>query len=192
MTMQTPSIAIPRAPRTPGRRTIIGLAVGAALAVAAGVGLWTTNRGGDATTVSQPTAPVERSVTMNHTDAGPTYYVVASQAQADTVQTGINEANAIRAQLGAAPLAAEVLGFASAEDEAFFLSALQEADTDHGGLGLPGVTVVDLRTQPTASTPALDQAAFSDQEMYARWLAEVSGRQQANGIVEEAARWSAP
>ena len=190
MTMQTPAIAIPRAPRTPGRRLVIGLAAGAALALAAGVGLWDANRGRDATTVSQPTAPVERSVTTSHSDAGPTYFLVASQAQADTVQAGITDVNAIRAELGEPLLDDQVLVVSAADAGAAFWVASQEADSMRQLLGLVGATIVDLR-QPTASTPALDPAAYSDQAMYSRWLAEAQSQQQADRVATEAARWSA-
>ncbi len=44
-----------------------------------------------------------------------------------------------------------------------------------GTAGLPPTHVFDLR-QPAASAPALDPAAFSDQEMYARWLQAQAAR----------------
>ena len=71
--------------------------------------------------------------------------------------------------MGTAVPTAEVLVVATAEDEQRLQRAIAEHDLIHGGLGLPPAQVVDLR-QLRASTPALDPAAFSDREMYARWL----------------------
>ena len=120
----------------------------------------------------------------------PTYYLVGSQAQADTVQARITEANAIRVELGEAPLAAETLHFASAEDEAFFLAALREADTVRGGLGLSGVTVVDLRTPAATATTVdpltreLDTLTAANAVTTQGGMAELYGQQQADRIAE--------
>src|SRR5215208_4102947 len=107
MTTQTPSIAVPAPGRGPGRR--LGLAIGAVIAVAAGVGLWQANRGGGTTdTESPPTTAVARPSVAQSTEPVQTVYVVGSQAQADAMRAALAEADAIRASLGEAPLLDQV------------------------------------------------------------------------------------
>ena len=166
MTMPTPSIAIPRAPRRPGRRTFIGLAVGAALAVAAGVGLWEANRGGDSTTAGEQApsaamvapaarvAPVDTILTVN---------IVGTEEAKLRLEQGLDEGSAIRDLQGERPLENHVVLVAATDEEA---NRIVQAYSDHqDGLGQP-VKFNDFRTR--AAAPAAPPV--SDQEMYQRWL----------------------
>jgi hypothetical protein len=73
------------------------------------------------------------------------YYLVGSQAQADAIQRGIAEADVIRGSLGEVSPPAYIVLVASADEEASFWLAITEQDTLRGGLGLPSLSVVDLR-----------------------------------------------
>ena len=172
MTTQTPAIAIPAPRHGPGRRLGFGLAIGAVVAVTAGVGLWQAERGGTTDPASPPTAAVERTAEARPAETATTVYVVGSAAQAEAVQRGIADADAIRAQVGEASLATQVTVVADGEADAFF-RMMAEQDAIRAELGLPGLTVVDLRPQPAAAegVGSIDPAASSDQELYQRWLA---------------------
>jgi hypothetical protein len=152
---QVPSLG--RSPRRPTRP--LGVAAGLALVllVAAGLLLWQLTRGDEATTPTEAelTTPAAPAVAARDQPA-PTIYLVADQAQADAIQRGLADADAIRAAQGAAPLAASVVLFPSVEAETFFWSTM--GDQALAGQGLPPVTVVDLRT-PAARGPAAAAAA---------------------------------
>jgi hypothetical protein len=147
---QVPSLGRP--PRRPTRQ-VGALAAGLALVllVAAGVVLWQLTQDDAATTSTEaegitPAAPAIAA----RDQPAPTIYLVADQAQADAIQRGLADSDAIRAAQSEAPLAASVVLFPSVEAEAFFWSTM--AEQDHASLGLDSVTVVDLRT-PAARGP---------------------------------------
>ena len=71
----------------------------------------------------------------------PTYYLVGSQAEADLIQ----------GQPGTAARADQVVVITSADDEAAFHAAFADLDGIRAGLGLPSLTVVDLRSEPSGS-----------------------------------------
>ena len=188
MTSQTPAIAIPLPRRPSGqRRRLFGLAgiLTVAVAVAVAGGLWQAGRNGSTETAPPPAATVAQSTDAGPVESTPTYYLVGSPAEAAAVQATFE-------QLGVAPPLPEVVTVATTADADAFLRMMGEQDAIRDSLGLAPVTVVDLRTSSTASTAALGAQPLSDQEIHSRWLAELSGQQQANGIAEEAARWSAP
>jgi hypothetical protein len=187
MTMQTSSIVVPAPRRGPGRRLGLGLALGAVVAVAAGVGLWQSGRdSGTTEPAAPPTTAVERTVTPRSTVTGPTVYVVGSAEQAEAMQRAITEADNIRASLGETYLNESVLLVASAEDEAV-LTMLAEQDAVRDQMGLPPIRIVDLRV-PAASLPRVDAASYSDAEMYQRWLqaqgASAEGAVPMGGLAE--------
>ena len=168
MTIQTATIATAPEQR---RTRFLTAAAGAILALtaAAGIGAWQASRGGGSETATPPVVAVEQPIVARPVERAPTVYLVGTAAQAAAVQRGISEAAAIQAQLGESGTEDEVLLVASAEGEAA-LRLLTEQDAIRAELRLPPLHIVDLRTQSTASTPALDPAVFSDQEMYGRWL----------------------
>jgi hypothetical protein len=178
MTMQTSSIVVPAPRRGPGRRFGLGLALGAVVAVAAGVGLWQAGRDGATDPASPPPTAVERTVTPRSAESAPTVYVVGSAAQAEAMERAIAEADAIRATLGEPALNDSVLVVAS-ETEETALQVLAEQDAIRAELGLPPFQIVDLRA-PAASLPRVDAVSYSDAEMYQRWL-------QAQGAAAEGA-----
>ena len=147
MTIQTASIAA--APKQ--RRTQFITAAAAAvlaLGAAAGLGAWQASRYGGTSTAQQPAAslpaPVQRAV-VRAADTAPTYYLVASQAQATAVEAALEEANAVLVTSGEPTLAARVTMLDSAEAEAAFLAATSGDDAVRATLGLSPVRVVDLR-----------------------------------------------
>ena len=151
MTTQTPSIVIPTSRRGSGRRRLLGLTGAAIIAVAAGAGLWQVERTSDTTnTVPQPAAALERPPMDESAETTQMLYVVGSQAQADAIRAALAEANAIRAHLGALPLADQVAVVAEAEAAAFF-RMIDGQDAVRANLGLPSMVVVDLRPQPSTA-----------------------------------------
>ena len=144
MTIQTPAIAIPSPRRNPGRRRLfLGLSA-AAFAVAVGVGLWQAGRDGSTETAPSPVVTVEQPTGARPLERTQTVYLVGTPAQAAAVQRGINEADAIRAQLGEGGAGDEVLLVGSAEGEAT-LRLLSEQDAIRAELGLPPLQFIDLR-----------------------------------------------
>jgi len=153
MTTQTTSIAAPAPRRGPGRALRIGLALGAVVAIGAGVGLWRAERGGDtADPATPPTTAVARPSTAASAEPVRTIYVVGSEEQAVAMQAALAEADAIGVQSGAAPRIDQVMVVPDAEADAFF-RMMAEQDALRAQLGLPGATVVDLRHQPSAAAP---------------------------------------
>jgi hypothetical protein len=180
MAMQTPSIAAP-APRRPGRRLGLGLAVGAVVAVALGIGLWRADRHGSTTDpAAPPPAAVERPAGGGAAETVATVYIVGSAAEADKLQHAIAEGDAIRATMGEAALDSSVLVVASEQDEAV-LQMLAEQDAIRAQLGLPQHRFVDLRA-PAAGVPSQEPAAYSDAEMYQRWLQAQGAPAPAAGL----------
>ena len=156
MTMQTSSIAIPTPRRGPGR-FVLGLAA-AAVVVAMGAGLWQIERdGGTSDTTRQPATAtsVERAAVARPAETATTVYVVGSQAQADGMRAAIAEADAIRAAVGETPLVDQVMVVTDAEADTF-LRMMGEQDATRAALGLPSMSVIDLRSASSAgaTTPA--------------------------------------
>ena len=155
MTVQTPTIAVPAARRGPGRRRGLGLAVGALVAVAAGIGLRQVGRDGGATDpASPPATAVERTVAPRPAEAETTVYVVGSPEQAEATRAGLAEADAVRAQLAQSPLAYQVVVVADGEADAFF-RMMGEQDAVRAQLGLPSLVVDDLRAAGGATVPSV-------------------------------------
>ena len=185
MTTQTPSIAIPTRRRGSGRRRLLGLTGAAIIAVVAGASLWQVERSRDATDTAppQPTTAVARPAVVQATEAVvQTVYVVGSQAQADATQAALAEANAVREQLGAAPLADLVTVVADAEADAFF-RMMGEQDAVRANLGLPSMVVVDLRSQPSATVvtlPADTRGGLA--ELYAEQAAAANESSAASAV----------
>jgi hypothetical protein len=178
---QVPSLGRPPR-RTTRKYGAVAAGIALVLLVAAGLLLWQGTRGDAATgpaetAVTTPTVPV----VAPRDQPGPTYFLVGSQAQADAIQRGIDDAAALRDAQGATPLTASVLRFPSVEAEAFFWSTM--AEQDHASLGLDSVTVVDLRT-PAVRVPASEPAAVSDQELDQR--AQPAPAAAARGICQTA------
>jgi hypothetical protein len=139
---------VPSLGRPPRRTTRqVGALAGLALVllVAAGLLLWQVTRDGTSTgpTEAEVTTPAAPAIAARE-QPGRTYYLVASQAQADALQQGINEGDVFRAALGTSPFAASVVLFPSVEAEVQFWSTMGEQE--RAGQGLAPVTVVDLRT----------------------------------------------
>ncbi len=162
---------------TPPRRLRVIATTAAALLTAAllAMGGWHVSREGSTSTSTTHSAPIGQPVRPaavhadERIDRVPTTYLVESPEQAALTLKSIDEANAIREGVGESPLRDEVVLLASAAEEAVFWAGIHEADRPRESLGLPPMSVIDLR-QPVGSTPAPDPAAFSDQELYARWV----------------------
>jgi hypothetical protein len=169
MTIETPAIVIPSPRRGSGRRLFIGLAA-AALALTVGAGLWLADHDGGAESATPPAVAVAQLAIARPVAAAPLYYLVGSQADADAMRANI-------AQLGVAPLPEVVTVVTVAEADAF-LRMMGEQAAVSDSLGLPSVTVVDLRAQPVATTHVDTRGG----------MAELYGQQQADRVAEEAAR----
>jgi hypothetical protein len=168
--MTTQPQSLPTHGRPPRRitRQLGATAAGIALVllVAAGITFWQVTQeeqGSNTFPDAAVTAPAP-AITPRDQPAR-TYYIVASQAQADAVQQPIYEWDSIQAMLGTAPLTASVVLLPSVEAEVSFWSVMGEQE--RAGTYMDPVTVVDLRA-PAAPVPPLDPAAFSDQELYQR------------------------
>src|SRR5688500_14840757 len=104
MTIQMPAnTAAPKPRQTQGRTAAAGVVL--ALATAAGIGVWQTGRDGGSSVGEQPAtsmpvpAPMQRAAGRT-ADAAPTYYLVASEAEAAAVYAALEEANAVRMTSG--------------------------------------------------------------------------------------------
>jgi len=164
MTIQTASLAA-----TPKQRTmrLLTAAAGAVLALSAvaSIGAWQASRDGGTSTREQPSASVPapatvRTIIGRATDSAPTYYLVASPAQAATVSADLDEANAVRATAGEPSQPSQIAPLESAEAAADFFHALNSGDAIRATLNLPPVRVVDLR--PTALAPVGTLAAATE------------------------------
>lgn len=74
--------------------------------------------------------------------------------------------------------AAAVRQHAASGDQVFVVENDEDVAQVRAGLSRPGTSITDLRPGDETATrvPALDLAAFSDQEMYARWLQTQAAR----------------
>jgi hypothetical protein len=117
--------------------------VALALLVVTGVVLWQGSRDTETAApvpeAAAPDVPVRVSATTPIT-----LYIVGSQAQADAVRSGIDEATAIGAQSGQLGPTVEVLLVASAAHEVVS-QMLAEMDAMRDSLGLLPYHVIDLR-----------------------------------------------
>jgi hypothetical protein len=161
---QVPSFGRP--PRRPTRQVgavVTGIAL--VLLVAAGVVLWQLTQDDEATgpTEAVGTTPAAPAIAARDQPAS-TYVLVADQAQADAIQRGLDDSDAIRAAQGDAPLTAEVVLLPSAEAETAFWLAMAEQETIRGGLGLAPVTVVDLRTSADAGVAPTSRCGLDAQQ----------------------------
>ena len=173
MTSQTASIA----PTPKQRRTqFITAAAGAVLALvtAAGIGGWQLRDQQSASTAGhEAAAPVSAAVTppapTTAVREDAVVYLVSSSEQADRVQADIAAARAFVAGEAISLPQATVLVVGTPEDAARVAELLGTEQHVHFTSGRPALRVVDLRPA-TTSAPPLDPAAFSDQELYSRWL----------------------
>ncbi len=121
----------------------------------------------------QRTAPVSAAVTptrpTNVVREDAVVYLVSSPEQADRVQADIDAARAFVAEQWISLPQATVLVVGTPEDEARAAELLDAGQYFRLTTGHPALRVVDLRLA-LASAPPLDPAAFSDQELYSRWL----------------------
>ena len=149
MTIQTASVA---AAPTQHRRRYFAAAAGALLGLtaAAGIGAWQLGRDGGPSTREQSSAAVPvaapvRTSTGRTGDTTPTYYLVASSAQAHAALIGIRDSDAVRLELGKAPLDQRVAQVDSAEAEAAFLQEMRVIDATRDSRNLSPIQLVDLR-----------------------------------------------
>jgi hypothetical protein len=135
-------------------RSVVGLAL--ALAVVAGIGArhLAQQRGGAASgsvahNGGAPTTSVEQegrgAGRGDQRDRPVTVYLVSADEQAARLQDAIADGNRILESLDLPAFSADVVVVRSAEHEAAVMRAYADADAIRGRLGLPGVTVIDLR-----------------------------------------------
>jgi hypothetical protein len=136
--------------RARGRAVTVAGAITLAV-VAVSIGTWQGARPHAAPDVSSPplastvgsVAPSEGMATAVRT-APPTVYIAESQARAEALLAGIEEANRIRESLGVPPLTPQLVWFDSVEAEVQFW-ATREAQGSPAGSGLAALSVIDLR-----------------------------------------------
>jgi hypothetical protein len=144
------------------RKPLILAACGAAvvLAVAAGIGARQLTRdegvSETATTGSgsaQPAAvsAAPRDSVRPASDLLSVVYLAGSPDEADRQQQIIDEGNVVRASFGMPRMHASVLVITSPDQESMIRSGLADADAIGVSLGLPPVTIIDLR--PAAGGP---------------------------------------
>lgn len=153
MNSQTSSISIPVSRRS-GRRRHTGLLVGtlAVAVVLAGAGFWQSQRdSGRTQPASEPATAMERPVKVPSVETPTTIYVVASAEQEAAVLAALDEANVVRLQRGEAPMFDQVLLVPN--DDMDVLQVMNEQDAIRASLGLPSLTVVDLRGQVATAAP---------------------------------------
>lgn len=183
MTIQTASIAA--APKQRTTRIIIAAAgTILALSAVAGIGAWQASRDGGTSTREQqaPSVPAPatvRTITSRVSDTTPTYYLVASQAQAAAAEAALEEANALRMTSGEATLTGRVEQLTSVEAEGTFRQAMNTADATRATLGLPPVRVIDLRsTNEPGATATVRIGTAGEGSAPLGGMAELSVEQQ--------------
>ena len=80
--------------------------------------------------------------------------------------------------VGSEAAAAAVRQHVASGDQVLVVETDEDAAQVWVGLSRPGTRIIDLRPGSGSATrmPALDPAAFSDQELYARWLQAQAAR----------------
>lgn len=139
--------------RPTGRRTLLAAALGAALLTAAAAGLWQNAAHRDTATspiaelTSAPVAPVFRPAASIGSSIANTFtvYLVDSAEEAARVTDTINHGNSILGQFGRPAFKAGVFVVGTAEEAVEIAWANAEADNIRAGMGLPPITVIDLR-----------------------------------------------
>ena len=116
-----------------------------ALAALAGVGTWQAVGSGSHGTVSTPQSSV--AVFTARPDVNVTYYLVSSQAQADAVLQGAEDAANIRAMAGDFQPRdqVEVLIAGDGASLALAMQGITDANNIRFQVGLPEMKLVDLR-----------------------------------------------
>jgi hypothetical protein len=138
------------------QRALLLAGVAAALGVAVGLGAWRLTPTGHSNTAAQEARPVQQqagqqaAVTTGHevavrTVEHPTLVLVGSAEQAQLQQRGIDEADVIRAGMGVGPLAYTVQQVTSDADAATWARTIADENLTRVSLGLPEITVADLR-----------------------------------------------
>jgi hypothetical protein len=72
-------------------------------------------------------------------------YLVGSEEAAARVRVAITERERVRAAFGTPPANVHIVAVHSVEEEITIIQASTELDAVRGGMGLPGVMVIDLR-----------------------------------------------
>lgn len=140
----------------PDRRPWLMAACSAALLAVVAAGAWQTiaRREATTTTTFQQTsaatapAPVPASVARHIAtprDDAMTLYVVGSAEEATRLTETLLSGDTILAQLGRQPFNVQVLVAASPEEEAAIIQANAEADNIRAGMGLPPISLINLR-----------------------------------------------
>ncbi len=160
-------ITSPTRERKQGTKRHPALIGGAALVLAAviGIGAWQANRdgSGSAAVTSQPGgSTTTHAAQVGPDDRGPVVYIVGSQEQADAVQMSLDQAAELTAQMGTPPVTAEVVVIIAPAEEARLRQGIAESDTIRGGQGLPGSTVVDLRSSVALGAAQRDDGPTQD------------------------------
>jgi uncharacterized protein YkwD len=138
------------------QRALLLSGVAAALGVAVGLGAWRLAPTGHGNTAAQQARPVQEqagqqaAVTTGHevavrTVENPTLVLVGSAEQAQSAEQSIEAANVIRATMGVGPLAYTVQQVTSNADAATWARTIADENLTRVSLGLPEITVADLR-----------------------------------------------
>jgi len=145
------------------QRALLLSGVAAALGVAVGLGAWRLAPTGHGNTAAQEARPVQEqagqqaAVTIGNglavrTVEHPTLVLVGSAEQAQSAEQGIEAANVIRATLGVGPLPQTVQQVTSGADAATWARTIADENLTRVSLGLPEITVADLRLKSAAVT----------------------------------------
>ena len=139
------------------QRALLLSGVAAALGVAVGLGAWRLAPTGHRNTAAQEARPVQQAgqqssqpltaapVTSRAPAAAPTLVLVGSAEQAQVQQRGIDEADVIRAGMGIGPLPYTVQQVTPGADAATWPRSIADENLTRVSLGLPEITVADLR-----------------------------------------------
>ncbi len=167
--------------RVNGRRLPIALAAAAALVLTgAGIGgiAAVRHHGGSAAALVAPavlSAPVatinsdaattaKGSLPVHGSRTGSvepwTVSLVSSQAQANTLQQALDEAEVVRAQAGAGPLHSSIVVATSEADASRARGIVADQNSLLASLGLAEINVSDLRTPAADAAPAIDNCFF--------------------------------
>jgi hypothetical protein len=123
------------------------------LAVAVGIATWlSVSRHETSTSVTESNVVEVASTAMQPASASPlsselTVYIVGSQAEAVSLMDTIRAGDRVLEQFGKPPFNAEVIVVTSAAEEEEILRANADAENIRAGMGLPPITVIDLREQ---------------------------------------------
>ena len=150
MTVRTPTIVTGRSAGPFGRdRALVAAGLALLIATIVAVVVWQA-RGGDEVAVEAPAATISQPAQVSFAPAAtatavPTVVIVGSQEAAERLRAGLDEAEAVRAGMGLAPLETEIVVAATDAEAERIAAATQEANQIRAGLGLPEIPFTDLR-----------------------------------------------